>query len=370
MGTVGFINQWVDMIMVATFIAVAIVGGVAFYLLKVKKVAAKEEKINYSNFRREDVREFNKFDNVIQCSTGNGDSKFGICVIDDNTFLSALDIKGYNFSSASEEDRLRTIINSVSFYNTVERPIQLRQSSKAIDISYNIEKQKEICKNLDYKQLELEADYEDTLRVLQENENNADLFGDIEKQLLKLQKTIMSVKWQAKEAAAVLRYLSSFSTMGAAVKENQLIFSYTYDPNDDLEELSEAEIYMKASNELANMANNFSASLGNCGCSCKLLTGMEYLDLVRRHNHPKTADIVKVRDLCNSSYQALFVASDSLMRSARRILGERRFKEQMREYAENSKNNFETTMEDAALYADKLENAVMNAAQEELDAQE
>lgn len=370
MNTIDLVNQYVDMIMLATFIAVCIVGGLAFYLLRIKKVAAKEEKINYTSFRREDVREFNKFDNVIQCSTGNGDSKFGICVINDNTFLSSLDIKGYNFASASEEDRLRTIINSVSFYNTVERPIQLRQSSKAIDISYNVGKQENVCKNLDYKQLELEAEYADVLRVLEENEDNPEFYEEIERQLLQLQKTIVSIRWQAKEAAAVLKYLNSFSAMGAAVKENQLLFSYTYNPNDDLEELSEAEIYMKASNELANMANNFSASLGNCGCSCRLLTGMEYLDLVRRHNHPKTADEVTVRDLCNSSYQALFVASDSLIRSARRILGEKRFKEQMLEYAENAANNFETTMEETAVYAEKLEEAVMNAAQEELEVQE
>ena len=61
----SMITYYLQLLILATIIAGIIIGGIAFYLLKIKKVAAKEEKINYDRFERSDVTEFVKFDHIM-----------------------------------------------------------------------------------------------------------------------------------------------------------------------------------------------------------------------------------------------------------------------------------------------------------------
>ena len=232
MSTLEILNSYVDMLIVATLIAFVLIAAATYYMLKVKKVTAKEERINYDTFSRRDAKEFVKFDNVLSCSTGNEDSSFGIVVVNKNTFLGALDVTGYNFNTASDEERVRTMINSVSFFNLVEKPIQLRQTVKAIEIDYNIGKQLEACKELARKSMDLEAEYEDTYALSEQVQDNPEVYEAIAERLDVLQNMIVSVRWQASEANAVLQLMKGFTAGGQAKKVNQLIFSYTYNASD------------------------------------------------------------------------------------------------------------------------------------------
>ena len=65
MGTIGTINHYLNIFLVGTVLALLIVGALVIYLLKVKKVMAKEETINYDRFERCSSEEFVKFDNII-----------------------------------------------------------------------------------------------------------------------------------------------------------------------------------------------------------------------------------------------------------------------------------------------------------------
>lgn len=328
----SMITYYLQLLILATIIAGIIIGGIAFYLLKIKKVAAKEEKINYDRFERSDVTEFVKFDHIIDWSIGvNNEKSFGIVIINKVNFLAGIDIRGYNFHTASSEEKVRTIINSISLFNALENPVQIRQSVKAIDISYNIRKQEKYCKDLEASLAEHEQEYRETLALGDEyaRKNDVVRYALVEERMRELQRIIRATDWEVKEAKEVLDYMNTMSTRGNARKINHMLFHYTFNPNDFTEELSDSEIQTKAAAQLLTMANNYISALGNCGCTCEMLSKMDMLDLMRRHNHPFSGDEFKVEKLLNSSYGALFITSDAILKQEMKRLGEQKFKETM-----------------------------------------
>lgn len=354
MGSIGMINHYLNMFLTGTIMAIVLVGAIVFYLLKVKKVMAKEEKINYDRFERSSAQEFVKFDNIIDIKNGYGDSTFGVMVINEHTFLGMMEIKGYNYYSASTEDKISTNVNMVAFFQTVEKPIQLRQTAKAIDISYNVAKQREVCERLELRSIELDAEYQNSLVLSEQYYNNSPIYLEIAERLEFLRKEIVTNRWLFEEAKEVLTYMEGFSANGKSSKINHLIFSYTFDPNDYIEEMTEEEIYIKSSQELANLASNYSHGLGNCGCTCRLLTGKEMMDLTRRHFHPSTGDSVRVEDLFDSSYNNLFITSDTLLKLMRKNMGEKAYKEKLASMKKEAAENKEHYKEDLEKYRDQL----------------
>lgn len=349
------LNNFMNLLIAAMVVAILIVGGTAFYFIKIKKVMAKEEKIDHSRFERRNAKDYVNFDNIISCRTGVSGDEFGVVVMPGYVFLAGLDIRGYNFSSASADERHRTMVNSVALFNTIEKPVQFRQTVKAIDISYNVNRQKEVCKKMELRILDIREEYKETCQLADQYVDNPVLYASVEQKLRALQREMKSLEWQQKECYAVLDYLDSLEkSTGKSAKINQMIFSYVYNPSDFTTELTEEEIYLKASSELANMAGIYGSALDNCGCRTRLLTGKEMLDLMRRHCHPATSDDVRIEDMFNSSYMGLFISSDSLISLERERIGESRFKKQMEIYRKNNEQRIKEAEEHNEEYKEQL----------------
>lgn len=352
----GFdLNSFINLLIAAMVVAILLVGGLAIYFIKIKKVMAKEEKIDYSRFERKNSKDYVNFDNIISCKTGVSGDEFGVVVMPGYVFLAGLDIRGYNFASASADERHRTMVNSVALFNTIEKPVQFRQTVKAIDITYNVERQKEVCKKMELRILDIREEYKETCQLAEQYVDNPVLYASVEQKLKLLQREMKSLEWQQKECYAVLDYLDSLEkSTGKSAKINQMIFSYVFNPNDFTTELTEEEIYLKASSELANMAGIYGSALDNCGCRTRLLSGKEMLDLMRRHCHPATSDDVRIEDLFNSSYMGLFISSDSLIALERERIGESRFKKQMELYRKSNELRLKEAEEHNEEYTEKL----------------
>lgn len=354
-GNVFDLNSFMNLLIAAMVVAILIVGGTAVYFIKIKKVMAKEEKIDHSRFERRNAKDYVNFDNIIACRTGVSGDEFGVVVMPGYVFIAGLDIRGYNFSSASADERHRTMVNSVALFNTIEKPVQFRQTVKAIDISYNVNRQKEVCKKMELRILDIREEYKETCQLADQYVDNPVLYASVEQKLRALQREMKSLEWQQRECYAVLDYLESLEkSTGKSAKINQMIFGYVYNPSDFTTELTEEEIYLKASAELANMAGIYGSALDNCGCRTRLLTGKEMIDLMRRHCHPATSDDVRIEDMFNSSYMGLFISSDSLISLERERIGESRFKKQMEIYRKNNEKRIQEAEDHNEEYKEQL----------------
>ncbi|AOZ97834.1 hypothetical protein [Butyrivibrio hungatei] len=351
MNVVNSISNY-GMLIIFTLIVLGIcVAGAYFYFVKIKKVNSAEENVNYSNFIRTDVNEFVKFDDIIQ-----GQSGMGMIAIGNNTFIGGIEVNGYNFSAASASDRERTMHNAIAFFNTIESPIQMCQNVQNIDISQNIQDMRERAQELEIKVINVQTDIKIAVENMKRFASNDELFSKEEKRVEKLIHTMSSLEWQLSEAKEMVHYMEYVSDASFNTKKtNQLIFSYTYNPDEDLEELSDEEILLRAEAELKNLADIYGGSLENTGCTWKVITADGFTDLLRRHFHPITSDEVRLDDLLNSSYKSLYVTTDSIEEIAKEKRGEIEFEREMLELEERLRENEEAANRKHAKVVEEVE---------------
>lgn len=368
MNLVAKANDYANSLIIASVIVIAVAGFIAYYFVKVKKIASKEEHINYETFRRKDAIEYIKFDDIVSIGAAEDKSSMGVMALGGNIFVGGVDVVGYNYRSASADERKSTMVNSIAFMNIIEDQIQMRQTCKAIDIEYNISIQEEKIKDLNRELLELSSDYQATVELAEDYLDEPDAYEAIAKRLKVLQKTITSKRWQYEEAQEVLVYMRQVSSASNNTKRiNQIMFSYEYNPNDYMEELSDVEIRVKAIQELSIRAEAYSAALENCGCSCRPLTVYELTELNRRHYHPRTADKIRISDLLNSSYSALYVTSDSLYDLEKERLGDEAFAKEMAAFEEKEKMILKDAEEKRAVEVKNLEAEIKRSGGDLMD---
>ena len=346
MGIIDTLANYMGLIL-GTLVATCVMGfAIVYYILKVRRIASDEERIDYSTFRREDVRSFVRFRDIIAGGNGSDRNAIGIMDMGNHVYVGGIDVKGYNYHSASAEERQRTMINMIAFNAIIEQPIQLRQTIRAIDKSRNIENEKECGKRIERELLELQADYEAAAQALDENVDNDEVYFSIEKRLKELLRSIRSKQWQLREIKEMIHYLEQV-TVKSENKErmNQIFFTWRYNPDDEIEELSEAEIRKKAETELSTLAIMYGDALSNCGCSYKPLTADDLTDLLRRHYHPETGDKQRLDEILNSSYYSLYVTSDSLQELEREKQEEANFRNFMQQLEEENEERIREAKE-------------------------
>ena len=338
MRLVSIVQNYATLILVTLILVFIMVAAVIFYLLKIRKIATEEEHIDYSKFERRDATEYSKFDDIVSSSAGDEKNAPGMITIGGNTFIGGIEVTGYNYHAASADERERTIVNMVAFFNIVDDSIQLRQTVKAINIERNIEEEKECARRIEKELIMLGNEYRTAADALGENVENEDVYASIEKRLQKLMRTIRSKQWQLKEAKEMVYYMEQVSNAKVNMQKiNQIMFTYTYNPDEDIERLSEEEVYLKAEKELIAKGQIYGGALENCGCSWRQLSADDLTELMRRHYHPDTADDLRLEEIMNSSYTALYVSSDSLAEVERERLGDLEYERQRKRLEEEQK---------------------------------
>lgn len=313
MGILDIISGYVDKIFVVTLIVGLALGGAAFYLFKIKKVTAKAERIDYSTYNRVDATEYAKFENIVADDEGLMDNA-GMIALGNGVFVAGINVTGYNFSSASAEERQRTMSSAIQFFNVVEEPIQMRQTVKAIELTRNIDEFVEIYGRLKEELDELELQYGEAQALADDYYDDKEACASIKIQLEELARKKAAKKFEVDEADVLIKYMKGLTVNSKdTTKINQIMFEYVFNPNDFTEELSEEEIYLQAFQELSIKAKKFGEALARCGCTCERLSAGELVSLLRRHCAPKTTDSVALNELFDSSYDELFVTSSSLL---------------------------------------------------------
>ncbi len=328
MSILNEINNYAILIAVSLVALVILAGGLYFYFVKIKKVTSAEENVDYKNFIRTDVSEFVKFEDIIECDDG-----MGILSLGGNVFIGGIEVNGYNFSSASAADREMTMQNAIAFFNTIESSVQMCQNVETIDISQNIHEFRKRAEEIEIKMIDVQTDIKIAISNMERFADNDDMYAHEEARVKRLIHTFNSLDWQLSEAKEMVYYMEAVSDASFNTKRtNQLIFSYYYNPDEDIEELSKEEIIMRAQAQLKNQAEIYGSALENTGCTWKMLSAENFTEILRRHFHPITAEDTRLEELLNSSYRSLYITTNSIEELARERKNELDYERELAEY--------------------------------------
>ncbi len=359
MGLVSLVSKYVTILFVMLVILTLIFGIIAWYLLKVKKIASKEEQFDYSRFERRDSLDYVRFQNIINAVENKVQTHNGLIVADDGyRYITGIKVSGYNFFSASAEEQRSSMVGMISFLNTIEGDIQYRQSTKAIDLSENIESHKKRMKEVAFEIEGLKLDHQELVTQSENYLDNPEVYNNYDKRISEVERTIKCKEHTLDELDIVVQYMEALSGTNIESEKVQCWFiEWKYNSNDYTEDLTDEERYEVAAQALTTKANSYIAALSRTGCTCDRMTGEELLELFRYHYCPLTADAYSITELYNSSVNALYITSDSLSTLEEEAKEERAYyqmvnQEREEEYAQETLEQLEEAMDDE-LFADE-----------------
>lgn len=333
----NMINQVRLYIIIGFLILFLIIAAIIVLIILFKrKDSASEEKTDYRQFERRDVLDYVKFDDIISSSDNPDDFLKGAGVIVRNngtTFISAVQVTGFNFYDASYEEQVKCINATISMMAALEKRVTFRQTSYAINIEHNIDEHMEIAQKLKKEIISLNERLKEATADAEDNIDNDDIYNVYMEEINHLSR-IISIKAiqldEAKELVDCMQKMSKYSD--DTEKISHIIFSYNFDANQFTTQLTKEEIYMTAMQDLASRAAGFISALVRCGCSARRCTAEEVIDVMRKHMHPVTGDEVSLSELLGSSINSLFVTSDSLYKAMMEQISETEFIKKMSDY--------------------------------------
>ena len=192
-----FLSQIQTVMLVLMFTLVASTVGIfaAYqYFFKKKKIAASEEHINYDKFERRNAKDYARFRNIIEGHSSDG---LGMIDMGNGIFVGGIDIAGFDYYSASTDVKMSTIQNMIAFMNIIDKPIQIRQTVEANDISYHKQKELEIAKDIERRQIELNNDLQMAIEVAENNTDNDEVYEQTIKRIKNRIKHLMQKQYVA-----------------------------------------------------------------------------------------------------------------------------------------------------------------------------
>jgi len=286
--------------------------SVFLYVLYEKRKKETGE-INYDHFMRKDSLEYLKFDEILSSSEDEFLKGAGVIVKNKNTFISGVMVSGLNFYVSSYQEQEHTIASMISLIDSLEYPISFRQSSKAIDISYNISMFNDILFNLTKKYEEGIKEEKRLINLADDNIDNENIANTYFNRYEVLKKKMEILKRQIDETNEMILYMKEISSLSSNTQQvNIIMFSYDYDERDFTYALSREEVIKEAMRVLDSRASSLINNLSRCGCAARRASAFEISDLLYRHMHPVTCDEDGIIKLFNTDISSLFVTSDTL----------------------------------------------------------
>lgn len=331
------INQAKIYLILCIFVFLLIIIAVIVLMNLMKRNdTTDEEKIDYRQFERRDVMDYVKFDDIISSADNPDDFLKGAGVIvrnNETTFISAVQVTGFNFYDASYEEQVKCINATISMMAALEKRVTFRQTSYAIDIGHNIEEHKEIAKRLEKEIISLNERMKEATADAEDNIDNDDIYSVYMGEINQLSRKIGIKAIQLEEAKELVSHMKNISKYSNDTEKIwHIIFSYNFDANQFTTQLTKEEIYMTAMQDLSSRAAGFISSLVRCGCSARRCTAEEMIEVMRKHMHPVTGDEVNLSDLLASNINSLFVTSDSLYKAMMEQMSEEEFNRKMSDY--------------------------------------
>lgn len=312
MQTIDSLVRSVQIIAAVLVILLLVVAAAGVYFLKFHRGKVTEKTVDYSTFKRLDTTEYVKFDDVAEHMVITDGKK---------RFVGGISCTGCEFRDLEDEEQLQVIRGFLSFINVLDtQSIQYWQMARDVDLDKMVGDYKKQLVRQQERQYLLTLDYEEMKKESEKvPDTEAERYEEYYQALLRLQREITSIGYQAEQLRAQVQYLESVSGEKADPHLEQVyLFDWTYNELDFTQELSESEIYAKAGRQLQNKASAYISALRNCGVKAKPLSGVEILEQMRRYTHPISAAKYRVEDILQSAYDIIATTSNSLRQAEER----------------------------------------------------
>ena len=272
------------------------VGLVVFiYLMKKGKIKMKknEDEIDYTYIKKKDVKDYIKFDAVIQAKDymPNSNKEDGVIVLDGhNRFVAGIEVKGFNFYNASVEVQASTIAGMENLIEVFKSPIQFRQSTKKVDLEDKVRYYRHKGELLRDELQELNLEIVRLHQKMERYSGDAEALKLYAEKEEEIKRQIVTKEWQANEAKSLENYITTLVEYGALEYYQCYFFEWIFDPMlYNASELSREEIYQTACNELETVGNIYIDSLRRSSVSGRRMSKRDILEEMRAHNQPLTA---------------------------------------------------------------------------------
>ena len=263
-------------------------------------------------------------------------------------FVGGISVRGFDYPSASMDEQIAAQVNSVSFFNVVEKPTSFRQSIRAVDLTVNEEEYHRTRERLKEELLSLKVEQAETLESSEAFIEEEESYGYYQYRLKELARQIRAKEHMIEECSVLLRYMDALGSDAArgggnrvGQRTNQIMFSYTYNEDEFTQPLSKEEVYVKAMDELGRIALSYGEALAACHFRSKRLSARELIGFMRKHTSPITGESINLDELLDSSYTSLFVSSDSLVEKIKERIGEGIYELQVKEQETAAKSALE-----------------------------
>lgn len=288
-------------LLIIAFIAVIAIAGIYFLKFYKKKEGGRD--VDYDAFIRKDATDFMKFDTI----SNN-------MIVMGNRFVGGIRCSGVDYQYAEDDEKLQIMRGYLSFFNLIDRNnIQLRQDARNVNLDelvgeYQIklkkQKEEQFVRTLDYEELRKEAGN------IEKHMNDYEQYYE---KLKHMQKEITTYGYQIKQLEEQINYMAFLSGDNSEPDRNiSYFFDWTYNPIEFSKDLRKEEIYEKANRQLNNMAQSYISALRHAGVKAHRMKDVELMEEIRYFTHPLSSEVLQMRDIVGSNYDAGIVTSRSL----------------------------------------------------------
>lgn len=286
-------------IIAAILVVLFIIGVLVYYwYVKVKKPSmVDEEQVDYSELNRRDSADYMKFDTIEDDM-----------IIRQNGYLyeGIIKCQGFDYYTAQASERKRAHDGYLSLINTITKGLTYRQYTKKEDLDDTKEHYEKAYKKIEEELYYLSKDYDTVLTEYTDVKNNGTLDDTLEIKYLdtleKMNSDIEVLEWERFHLQDNIQYIDDVSSMTAPETVETYIFSWKYEPLIGSRDLSDEEIHKKAKRELGRIGNSYIHALSNAGVRAYRVGTDELRQMMRRHWHPLTANIFKLKDVLDSNF--------------------------------------------------------------------
>lgn len=220
------------------------------------------------------------------------DIKDGILITENSTrFIAALTCFGVgDFYDQSAIEQMRVMKGYLGFINTINSPITYRLYTKELDMDYTVKKYSEKREEFIQKYKYLEASLSGIPKErLEEKE--------------RVQKEMDSLRFRIEHLTDQIHAVEHFSSSAVAMEQVQnYVIEWKYRAFEFDTDLTPAERFVRAKEELDVIAMSKIAALSAAGVKARICTQNEMIDICRRVSQPISVERFRMKELENSSF--------------------------------------------------------------------